>query len=277
VIRKSCLMVSVVLAATLVPSVSKAEVYTCGPKRSSDLGPRVATIVGTPGDDTLYGTASEDGDVIVGLGGNDTIYGTTGWICGNGGADVIYSSDGEAQFGGRGDDLLNGDSDRLYGGPGDDRISGPGFASYEFASGPITANLATGIVTGQGTDTLVGIDHILASASGDTLIGNGKVNYLGGLSGDDVIKAGGGDDPGSYPNGQDLLSGGGGNDRLFGQTGPDTILGSRGDDTLRGGDGRDYIDGSDGVEGNDFINGMDGRDGCTADEHDEVLSCVLEQ
>src|SRR3990170_8271516 len=58
-----------------------------------------ATIVGTPGNDTLSGT--EGDDVIAGLGGNDTIFG-------NGGNDVICGDDGDDTIdGGAGSDAIS--------------------------------------------------------------------------------------------------------------------------------------------------------------------------
>jgi len=62
---------------------------------------RVATIVGTEGDDILTGTMGDD--VIVGLGGNDQISGKEGkdYICGGDGNDVIQ--------GNRGPDIIYGE------------------------------------------------------------------------------------------------------------------------------------------------------------------------
>lgn len=62
-----------------------------------------ATIVGTSGNDTIFGTALRD--VIQGLGGNDTITGyyDNDRICGGGGNDTISGGFG---------------ADKLYGGPG---------------------------------------------------------------------------------------------------------------------------------------------------------------
>ena len=70
---------------------------------------RVATIVGTPGDDHIKGTSH--GDVIFAGGGNDT-------VDGGGGNDIIC--------GGRGNDHLRGGSgkDEIFGGDGNDVISG---------------------------------------------------------------------------------------------------------------------------------------------------------
>lgn len=81
---------------------------------------RVATVVGTDGDDLLRGTAGTD--VISGLGGNDVLLGLDGddVICGGAGNDVINGNDGDDRlFGGPGTDLVNGND-------GDDVISQDG-------------------------------------------------------------------------------------------------------------------------------------------------------
>jgi Ca2+-binding RTX toxin-like protein len=88
-----------------------------------------ATIVGTPGPDTLKGTPGRD--VIAGLGGNDTITGLGGndTVCGGAGNDTIA--------GGPGDDTLAGEAgnDTLTGGPGNDTLSG-GPGVDRLAGGP---------------------------------------------------------------------------------------------------------------------------------------------
>lgn len=87
----------------------------------------LATVVGTPGDDTIMGTEARD--VIAGLGGNDTINGLGGndVICAGAGNDVVNGGDGNDRlFGGPGNDRLNGGAgrDRIEGGSGRDRING---------------------------------------------------------------------------------------------------------------------------------------------------------
>jgi uncharacterized repeat protein (TIGR01451 family) len=104
-----------------------------------------ATIVGTPGADSLAGTGGPD--VIAGLQGNDVVFGLGGrdLICGGGGNDTVRAgSAADRAFGGggsdrmlgrggpdllagnRGGDTLRGDrgADRLRGGGGFDRCFG---------------------------------------------------------------------------------------------------------------------------------------------------------
>ena len=91
---------------------------------------QAATIVGTPGDDSLTGTTGPD--VIVGLSGNDTISGLEGddRLCGGKGADALTGGDGDDHLAG-GRDLVedvtdDGDlisfGDDLDGGAGNDEL-----------------------------------------------------------------------------------------------------------------------------------------------------------
>jgi Ca2+-binding RTX toxin-like protein len=167
-----------------------------------------ATIVGTPGDDILYGT--NGADVIVGLGGNDTIYGGNGndVICGNAGNDTLYGGNGnDTLLGSLGEDTLNGGngSDTLSGGDGIDELLG-----------------------GNGNDTLDG------GRDNDTLTGNNGNDVLTGGAGNDILTAG---------NGNDILNGGLDDDTLIGNNGNDTLTGGLGADFFSGGNGNDtYTD-----------------------------------
>jgi predicted extracellular nuclease len=127
-----------------------------------------ATIVGTPGDDVIYGT--NGADIIVGLGGNDTIYGGNGndVICGDSGNDTLYGGNGnDTLLGSVGNDTLNGanGNDTLSGGDGDDALAG-----------------------GGGNDSLNG------GANTDALVGNNGDDTLTGGTGSDSFSGGNGND-----------------------------------------------------------------------------------
>jgi uncharacterized repeat protein (TIGR01451 family) len=158
------------------------------------------TITGTAGTDRLIGTAGDD--VICGLGGNDVLLGL-------GGSDTLYGGAGK---------------DRLAGGPGDDRLRGErGADTVTFASARtgVQVNLAPGTATGQGADSLRGLERAVGSRYRDVLRGTRGRNVL----------TGGG--------GADRLYGGAGRDNLWGRAGNDYLGGGRGRDVLYGGKGRD--------------------------------------
>ena len=102
-------------------------------------------------------------------------------------------------------------------GPGDDLIVGGtdewDAVFYEDATGPIHANLTTGIATGQGTDTLVKIDCLFGGPYGDTLIGSNVNDWLVGGAGDDTLIGHGGNDIFSGEQDDDIYRGGDGFDR----------------------------------------------------------------
>jgi Ca2+-binding RTX toxin-like protein len=176
---------------------------------------RLATIVGTSRDDRLTGTSGRD--VIHGRGGDDFIRGLAGndLLCGGGGGDLVVGNDGRDRLHG------GGAPDGLQPGAGNDVVVGGGSAlddvRYPDATGPITASLATGQVTGLGTDTLEsGVEQIVGGPFDDILEGDDGVNDLLGLDGNDTITALGGE---------------------F-----DLIVGGAGDDVLDGGDGLDIAE-----------------------------------
>lgn len=172
------------------------------------------TITGTSGPDTLTGT--DDDDIINGPAGTS-------------GDDVIDGRRGHDQlFGGSGNDLLEGgDGDDVLNG-GDDGESpalvddiaiflGRDTASYASAGTGVTVDLSImGVpqVTGQGRDTLIGIENLVGGNFDDTLYGNAAANVLLGMRGAD---------------------------RLFGQDGDDILSGGDGEDYLEGGAGADYL------------------------------------
>jgi Ca2+-binding RTX toxin-like protein len=272
-----------VVAALSLPQIASAAVPKC-------LG-RKATIVGTHKAELIKGTPK--GDVIVGLGGGDTIKGLGGddWICGGKGADKL--------IGGIGSDVLSGDvgtdtvaggggaNDWLVGGAGDDAFDGgPGkgdTATFHFAPAGVQADLTTGTATGEGTDTLTGIEYLEGSDFEDTLTGDAGSNYLFPAGGDDTVDGGGGiKDRVDYffstnAVNLDLIAGiatGDGTDTLtgieqvFGSQNNDTITGDAAPNAMYGGPGNDTVSGRagddtlDGGKGADTLDGGDGTDTC---------------
>jgi hypothetical protein len=196
--------------------------------------PGGCTITGTSANDTLTGTSGND--VICGGGGNDTIKGAGGndTIKGEGGADKLF---GEA-----GDDALDG-------GTGNDT------ADFSGSLASVTASLASGTATGEGSDTLLGVDSLIGSSKVDALSGNGGANTINGGGANDTIEGLGGNDK---------LTGSGGNDTLRGGAGNDSVVGSGGADSLFGDDGDDAVNSKDNVSGNDSLDGGAHVNGDTA-------------
>jgi Ca2+-binding RTX toxin-like protein len=181
----------------------------------------MATINGTPGDDFLVGTSGDDdmhgfdgNDFMRGLQGNDLIEGGNGHdlMRGNEGNDQLYGeADDDYLDGGEGDDLLDG-------GSGIDRVT---YAPS--ATGGVTVDLnIQGVAqnTGQGMDTLVGIENLSGTSYDDTLIGDGGDNWLWGgsdglgVTGNDTISGNGGNDLIEVGTGNHILDGGSGTDTL---------------------------------------------------------------
>ena len=220
---------------------------------------------GFKGDDTVDGRGGDD--IVSGGGGNDTLTGGSG-------NDVVdgYSGSDEIR-GGAGDDLLRGWSgdDIIYPSSGNDMVKGGNgidMVNYSGSPAPITANLKTGTVTGNGSDTLAGIFDVVGTRHSDEIVGNGKPNYLQGSGGNDVINGKGGDDTIDGWYGDDTLVGGPGNDEISGHNGADTIrgrdgdditFGEQGDDSVYGGEGADFLDGG---PGTDDLYGGPNQDEC---------------
>ncbi len=196
---------------------------------------RLATIVGTPGDDVLNGTSPND--VIVGRGGNDIINGGSG-------NDVICSGDG---------------NDTIDGGSGNDTIdAGSGNNDIDGGSG----NEA--IFSGAG-------DDIIDGGSGTDVVSSGDgADRIEGGSGNDTLSGGEGDDEVDGGAGNDEVQGGGGADTIRGGSGNDRLFGGAGTDFIEGGAGNDHLDGGPGV---DVLDGASGRDRCLSG--DVLLSCEL--
>jgi len=200
----------------------------------------VATIVGTIGNDILSGTLGND--VIAGLAGDDSIDASRGHdlVCAGPGRDRVKAGAGKDTLYGEADnDFLYGNAhdDWLYGGVGIDVLfgmaggdlldggAGRDVASFPTAPGPVTASLATGAATGDGTDILTALEVLVGGVYGDDLSGDAGGNRLVGRDGDDTLAGG---------DGKDVLSGGRGDDTLDGEGGDDTLDGGPDTDTCTG-------------------------------------------
>jgi Ca2+-binding RTX toxin-like protein len=217
---------------------------------------------GSPFDDTLLGDANIN--VLFGEGGNDTLDGRAH-------SDAL---DGEA-----GNDTLIG-----HAGDGD-------AAAYLDTPTGVNVDLASGVATGDGRDSLTDVEGVIGSPHNDTIAGNEGLNFLMGFGGNDTVDGRGGFDIADFvdqvnaslvtntatSNGteklrnieglagsatgndhlvgngkQNFLEGYGGNDVLSGGGGPDVIFGDEGDDRIAGGTGDDKLFGG---PGTDTLNG----------------------
>jgi Ca2+-binding RTX toxin-like protein len=206
---------------------------------------------------TLAGGA----DLLLGDNGNDWIAGDL-WSAENTDPASLINGGADSIYGGMGDDTLYGDidgafaalldvggNDTIDGGLGDDLIDGQlgiDTAAFSTEAAAVVADLLIGTATGQGADTLAGIENLVGSALNDYLRGDQGANrLLGGAGIDNIV-------------------GRQGNDVLFGQDGNDVLNGGAGADTMVGGAGADiFVEGPlvNGAVTNDsiadFQNGVD--------------------
>ncbi len=212
----------------------------------------IERVVATNQDDTLIGNNSDN--ILIGNGGED-------FINGLGGDDSIFGGIGNDQLdGGDGDDFISGGDgdDTLKGGLGNDVFSGGnGIDSVDFSSltNMINVDLSLGIVAGEGSDTISGVENIIGSNQNDRLVGDSFVNNIYGNDGSDFIDAKGGDDT------------------LYGGEGNDILRGGEGDDFLKGGAGldiADYGDASSGVEINLSLGASQDTKGAGVDQFESI-------
>lgn len=232
-----------------------SDVIVLGDLSATDIADSTVIIHAGAGNDSIDGALAGKRLVLFGEDGNDTLTG---------------GSRNDDLYGGPGDDLLtgNGGNDLIDGGAGSDT------ASFAGAAGPVSVSLAAGTATGQGTDTLTGIEHVIGSPFADLLTGDGNANSLSGGGGNDTLSGGAGDDTlaggadrdtasfagASGPVAVSLAAGtasGAGTDSL---TDIEDLVGSAFNDTLTGSDAANAIDGG---LGNDAIDAMGGDDSAT--------------
>ena len=167
-------------------------------------------------------------------------------------------------------------NDTIDGGTGFDRVD------YQFATGAVMVNLATGKTSGaDGIDDLFNIEGVRGSAFNDTLTGSDNasgVETFEGREGNDSINGGGGTDQADYyyakagvtvnlatgiasdglggtdtlVNIEDVRGSRDFNDSITGSALANTLEGKGGNDTLNGGAGNDRLNAG---TGSDLVNG----------------------
>ena len=182
---------------------------------------------GGGGNDTLIGGA--DNDTLIGGAGNDTLDGGTGADSMVGGAgddvyhvdnilDLVVEASGEGidtvftrvalvlpqsvenivLVGDSGAGITGNELDNLIAGNAFDNIlvggAGVDTVSYAYETNPVTVNLATGIATGSGNDSLIGFENAEGGSGTDTLIGTDGANELDGRGAADTMRGGLGND-----------------------------------------------------------------------------------
>ena len=209
---------------------------------------------------------------------------------GNGGINLLYGGAGNDELhGAGGDDILEGGAgaDRLDGGAGIDS------AIYQSSNEAVTVNISDGTATGGHAegDVILGVERIIGSVYGDTLIGGDGTDRLDGDGGDDILEGGTGADRleggagmdtavyrnsnaavtvnlgngtlmGGHAEGDVIINiesieGSAYDDELTGDNGPNRLEGGDGDDELRGSDGNDQLFGG---GGNDLLEGGEDKD-----------------
>jgi Ca2+-binding RTX toxin-like protein len=271
------------------------------------------TLTGGAGNDLLDGGADTDTASYAGATGSVTVYLWGSQATGAGGTDTLGSIENligsgfndrldgtntaNSLDGGAGADSVYGygGNDTLTGGAGNDVLDGGAdtdTVSYAGATGSITAYLWNGQVTGDGTDTLVGIETLIGSGFNDRLDGTNTANSLDGGAGADSLYGYGGNDTLTGGIGNDVLDGGADTDTASyaGATGAVTAYlwnsqatGAGGTDTLTnienliGSAFNDRLDGTnsansvEGGTGADSLYGYGGADTLTGGAGNDVL------
>ena len=168
------------------------------------LGAQIENLTNLAALPVFTGRGNRQDNVLSGAAGRDRLFGL-------GGADTLAGGDGN--------DLLEG------GAGGDSLIGGRGLDTASYAGAAAAVSVHLGGFPGAGDaagDSFSGVENLVGSRFGDSLIGDAGANRIFGGAGDDS------------------LVGGGGSDWLFGGAGADTLIGD-------GNDGASYAGSAAGV------------------------------
>ncbi len=218
-----------------------------------DLLMGIEGAIGTSFSDTLIGD-DQANRLQGGLDGNDS-------LAGAGGDDSLHAPwEGASTLsGGSGNDTLMPGASFLTGGSDDLFDGGDGTDLLQFLYPvPLFIDLVAGRVTGDGNDTVLGVEHVRAGGGGDTILGDALDNTLSGYSGND------------------LLDGGGGNDLLEGGSGADTYCGGAGFDVVNFGSDGNPMQGivaslRTGLVANDGFGGSDSLAGGSSNSVEQLV------
>lgn len=216
------------LSSTLGPLVVDLAAGTASGE-GDDQVTGVEVVIGGAFDDTLTGGGVESvdggtqpiGEALYGMGGNDVLIGGEGdnYLVGDpvgvgrsAFADPSADPGSDELRGGGGNDSLTGGlgDDRYFGDLGEDTVS------FRSAKAGVTVDLGAGLVTGEGADSIEGVETVHGSLFDDTLTGDERANLLIGEDGNDTVRGAGGDDTlhVSINDPADLLDGGSGSDTV---------------------------------------------------------------
>ena len=174
-----------------------------------DGGTGSDTMVGGAGDDSYYVDVAGDSITESAGGGVDTEYSLVTETLGTNlehltllGSSAINGTGNGLNnriTGNTGNNSLNGSTgdDTLIGGAGNDTLTGgtgTDTASYAPVSAAVTVSLATNTSSGDGTDTLSGIENVIGGSGNDTITGDANANRLDGGGGADSLTGGAGND-----------------------------------------------------------------------------------
>jgi Ca2+-binding RTX toxin-like protein len=254
----------------------------------------IENLTGSPQADTIVG--DDAANILDGAGGRDTVSfagsptavnanlgagGSTG-----DGADTLIRF--EDLSGSAHNDKLSGDAganalaggegdDTLAGADGDDQLTGQGgadAASYASSSAAVNADLRTGLVAGQGSDTVSEIENLVGSPQSDNLAGDAGPNTIDGGGGADTISFAASQAPIDVNLVSGLTVGDGADvlvsiENVIGSPLDDSITGDAQANAIAGGLGNDTVSSA---GANDHIFGQEGNDNLYGDDGDDDIS-----